>query len=246
MRASLTAFEGYSDADWNSLSDDSEATSGYIFSIADGVVSWKFKKQTILSQSSMKSEIIVLATASEEAIWLRCLLAKTPLWEKLIPAVLIHCDSNAAIAKVDSQLAQLRAVPRMSYIERPSPRLNPDFIWYRLLFHFATTILRRFNSAMTNTMSTDEVSGVVVADINKPFCFEDDKSVEAQYHEIQKVAHEIISEGMSLDEQFQVAVIIDKLPPSWKDFKNVLRHKTKEFSLETMITRLRVEEEARK
>ena len=42
----------------------------------------------------------------------------------------------------------------------------------------------------------------------------DDKFVEAQSHEIQKIAHEIISEGMALDEQFQVAVLIDKLPPS--------------------------------
>ncbi|XP_070668500.1 uncharacterized protein [Malus domestica] len=63
-----------------------------------------------------------------------------------------------------------------------------------------------------------------------------DKSVEAQSHELQKIAHEIISEGMNLDEQFQVAVIIDKLPPSWKEFKKDLRHKTKEFSLESLIT----------
>ena len=74
----------------------------------------------------------------------------------------------------------------------------------------------------------------------------DDKSVETQSHEIQKIAHEIISEGMPLDDQFQVVVIIDKLPPLWKDFKNTLRHKTKEFSLESLITRLRIEEEARK
>ena len=67
-----------------------------------------------------------------------------------------------------------------------------------------------------------------------------------QSHELQKIAHEIISEGMVLDEQFQVAVIIDKLPPGWKDFKNFLRHKTKEFSLESLITRLRIEEAARK
>ncbi|KAL5787820.1 hypothetical protein ACOSP7_004769 [Xanthoceras sorbifolium] len=74
----------------------------------------------------------------------------------------------------------------------------------------------------------------------------DDKSVEAQSHELQKIAHEIISEGMALDEQFQIAALIDKLPPSWKDFKSVFRHKTKEFSLESLITRLRIEEEARK
>ncbi|KAA0049683.1 uncharacterized protein E5676_scaffold106G001350 [Cucumis melo var. makuwa] len=74
----------------------------------------------------------------------------------------------------------------------------------------------------------------------------DDRFVEAQSHEIQKIAHEIISEGMPLDDQFQVVVIIDKLPLLWKDFKNTLRYKTKEFSLESLITRLRIEEEARK
>ena len=95
--------EGYSDADWNTLSDDSKATSGYIFSIAGGAVSWKSKKQTILAQSTMESEMIALASASEEASWLRCLLAEIPLWEKPMPAVLIHCDSTAAIAKIENR-----------------------------------------------------------------------------------------------------------------------------------------------
>ncbi|CAL9017449.1 unnamed protein product, partial [Prunus brigantina] len=94
--------EGYSDADWNTLSDDSKATSGYIFNIAGGAVSWKSKKQTILAQSTMESEMIALAMASEEAGWLRNLLSDTPLWERPIPAVLIHCDSTAAIAKVQN------------------------------------------------------------------------------------------------------------------------------------------------
>lgn len=95
--------EGYSDADWNTLSDDSKATSGYIFSIAGGAVSWKSKKQTILAQSTMESEMIALAAASEEASWLRCLLSEIPLWERPLPAVLIHCDSTAAIAKIENR-----------------------------------------------------------------------------------------------------------------------------------------------
>ena len=51
---------------------------------------------------------------------------------------------------------------------------------------------------------------------------------------------------MALDDQFHVAVIIDKLPPLRKDFKNALRHKTKEFSLESLIMHLKIEEEVRK
>ena len=51
---------------------------------------------------------------------------------------------------------------------------------------------------------------------------------------------------MLVNEQFQVAIIIDKLPSPWKDFKNTLRHKTKEFSLESLSTQLRIEVEAQK
>ena len=71
--------EGYNDANWKTISDDSKATSGYIFSIASGAVSWKSKKQTILAQSTMEFEMIALAIASEEASWLRSLLAEIPL-----------------------------------------------------------------------------------------------------------------------------------------------------------------------
>ncbi|XXG75890.1 hypothetical protein AAC387_Pa08g0361 [Persea americana] len=47
---------------------------------------------------------------------------------------------------------------------------------------------------------------------------------------------------MSLSESFQVAAIIEKLPPIWKDFENYLKHKRKEIKLEDLIVRLRIEE----
>ena len=50
---------------------------------------------------------------------------------------------------------------------------------------------------------------------------------------------------MSLSESFQVAAIIEKLPPFWKDFKNYLKHKRKEMRLEDLIVRLRIEEDNR-
>lgn len=74
----------------------------------------------------------------------------------------------------------------------------------------------------------------------------DDKFMEAQLYELLNIAHEIIYEGMNLDEQFQATVIINKFPPRWKEFKKDLQHKTNEFSLDSLITCLWIEEEVRK
>ena len=51
----------------------------------------------------MKSEMIALATASEEVDQLRNLLLDISLWEKPILTVFIHCDSTVTIAKVQNR-----------------------------------------------------------------------------------------------------------------------------------------------
>ncbi|KAK2988427.1 hypothetical protein RJ640_023974 [Escallonia rubra] len=71
-------------------------------------------------------------------------------------------------------------------------------------------------------------------------------SVIAQTHDIQMIVHEIISEGIKVDEQMQVAAIIDKLPNLWKEFQKGLRHKQSELSIVNLMVRLQIEEEARK
>ncbi|KAK3005827.1 hypothetical protein RJ639_016245 [Escallonia herrerae] len=60
------------------------------------------------------------------------------------------------------------------------------------------------------------------------------------------IVHEIISEGIKVDEQMQVAAIIDKLPNSWKEFQKGLRHKQSELSIVNLMAQLQIEEEARK
>ena len=73
----------------------------------------------------------------------------------------------------------------------------------------------------------------------------DSKTVISQVQDLQVILHDIHAEGMSLSESFQVAAIIEKLSPLWKEFKNYLKHKRKEMRLEDLIVRLRIEEDNR-
>uniref|UniRef100_A0A1U7WPX0 Uncharacterized protein LOC104226104 n=1 Tax=Nicotiana sylvestris TaxID=4096 RepID=A0A1U7WPX0_NICSY len=71
----------------------------------------------------------------------------------------------------------------------------------------------------------------------------DSKSVITQVQELQVIIHDLLAEGLVINKAFQVVAIIEKLPPLWKDFKNYLKHKRKEMSLEDLIVRLRIEED---
>ncbi|KAK3037845.1 hypothetical protein RJ639_031886 [Escallonia herrerae] len=60
------------------------------------------------------------------------------------------------------------------------------------------------------------------------------------------IVHEIISEGIQVDKQIQVAAIINKLSNLWREFQKGLRHKQSELSIVNLMARLQIEEEARK
>ncbi|GJX20383.1 hypothetical protein Tco_0223060 [Tanacetum coccineum] len=71
----------------------------------------------------------------------------------------------------------------------------------------------------------------------------DSKNVTSQVQDLQVLIHDIHAEEMTLSETFQAAVIIEKLPPSWVDFKNYLKHKRKEMSVKELVFRLHIEED---
>ncbi|XXG68980.1 hypothetical protein AAC387_Pa06g1952 [Persea americana] len=72
-----------------------------------------------------------------------------------------------------------------------------------------------------------------------------DKPILPQVHDLQTIVNEIVKEGTRIDEQFQVATVIEKSPSTWKDIQKILQHKRKDYSLEPLQRYLRIEEEAR-
>lgn len=91
--------EGYSDASWITSASDNKSTSGWIFTLAGGAVSWASKKQTCITHSTMESEFIALAAAGKEAEWLRNLLLDIKLWPKPMPSLSLYCDSEATLSR---------------------------------------------------------------------------------------------------------------------------------------------------
>ncbi|GJX54803.1 zinc finger, CCHC-type containing protein [Tanacetum coccineum] len=96
--------EGYTDASWISNTEDNSSTSGWVFLLGGGAISWASKKQTCITSSTMESEFVALAAAGKEAEWLKNLLLEIPLWVKPIAPISIRCDSAATLAKAYSQM----------------------------------------------------------------------------------------------------------------------------------------------
>ncbi|XP_050918785.1 secreted RxLR effector protein 161-like [Lathyrus oleraceus] len=70
----LAILEGYTDVSWISTVEDHKSTTGWIFTLAGGEISWKSKKQTHITLSTMESEFVAHASVGQEAEWLRDLL----------------------------------------------------------------------------------------------------------------------------------------------------------------------------
>nr|GEZ01563.1 hypothetical protein [Tanacetum cinerariifolium] len=88
----------------SSNTEDNSSTSGWVFLLGGGTISWAFKKQTCITGSTMKSECVALAAAGKEVKWLKNLLLEIPIWVKPMAPISIFCDSAAILAKAYSQM----------------------------------------------------------------------------------------------------------------------------------------------
>ncbi|POM58553.1 mitochondrial protein [Phytophthora palmivora] len=69
-------FRGFSDADWAGDLSDRKSTSGYLFQVAGGPISWGSKKQSSVSLSTSEAEYIALSLAIQEGKWVHKLLCE--------------------------------------------------------------------------------------------------------------------------------------------------------------------------
>ena len=88
---------GYSDADFAGDKDDRKSTSGYVFTLAGGAISWRSFKQSIVASSTMYAEFIACYEATGQAIWLKKIIPDLKVVNCIDKPLKMYCDNQPAV-----------------------------------------------------------------------------------------------------------------------------------------------------
>ncbi|KAG8479389.1 hypothetical protein CXB51_029761 [Gossypium anomalum] len=87
-KAAELKLKGYTDSDWASSKDNMKSTLGYAFTLGTAM--------SLVAQSTAEAEYVATASAVNQAIWLRKILADLNLFQ--VEATEILCDNKSAVA----------------------------------------------------------------------------------------------------------------------------------------------------
>lgn len=85
----------YTDSDYAGDLNDRKSTSGYVFLLSSGAVSWLSKKQPIVTLSTTEAEFVAAAGCASQAVWMRRITGKLGCVHD--KATVIYCDNSSTI-----------------------------------------------------------------------------------------------------------------------------------------------------
>ncbi|XP_073316648.1 secreted RxLR effector protein 161-like [Primulina huaijiensis] len=132
--------EGYTDSSFQSEVDDSKSTSGFVFNLNGGAVSWKSSKQDTTADSTTEAEYIATSAAAKEGVWMRNFIQELGVIPQTVDPVPVYCDNTGAVA----QAKELRTLQRSKHILRK--------------FHIIREIVGRGDISVERVASADNVA----------------------------------------------------------------------------------------
>ncbi len=133
FRGPLTALTRCPDADWAGDQDTRRSTSGFVFNLGSGAISWSSKREPTVAPSSCEAAYMGQTQAVKEAVWLKSLLDQLlppsdadstsstsadskhfqkptdPNQKFSFSAVIIYCDNQGAIALAKNPKSHARS-----------------------------------------------------------------------------------------------------------------------------------------
>ena len=88
---------GYYDADFTGCVHSRQSTSGYIFIMAGGAVSWRSVKQALIATSTIEAEIVSCFEATSQGVWLKSFISRLKVMDSISTPLRIFCDNSAAV-----------------------------------------------------------------------------------------------------------------------------------------------------
>jgi hypothetical protein len=89
---------GYSDADLGGCLDSRKSTTGYVFLLAGGAISWRSGKQKTTASHTMEAEFIALYETTSQAIWLKNFISQLKVVDSIGKPLKVYCDNEAAVS----------------------------------------------------------------------------------------------------------------------------------------------------
>jgi hypothetical protein len=97
---------GYSDADYAGDLDTRRSTTGFVFTLFGGAVSWSSKRQATVAVSTTEAEYIAMGSAIRETLWLRQLAKEVGLGSDIIT---VYADNQSAIKLTKNPVSSMRS-----------------------------------------------------------------------------------------------------------------------------------------
>ena len=85
----------YTDSDYAGYVDDRKSTSGYVFLLSEGAISWSLKKQPVVTLSTTEAEFVASTSCACQGVWMRRVLEKLGNSQGKCTTVL--CDNSSTI-----------------------------------------------------------------------------------------------------------------------------------------------------
>jgi hypothetical protein len=101
-----SGLECYSDSDYAGDVDTRRSTTGYVFILNGGAISWSSRLQPTVAVSTTEAEYMAAASAIKEALWLKKLLSD---FGQSRPTVLIYGDNQGCLKNLKNPLSSQRS-----------------------------------------------------------------------------------------------------------------------------------------